>query len=101
MQNAGGAVHGEFEIGDAARAEKELHAARLVDRAVTQQPQVALENVSIFTKDFVEVRRSGFFFAFKKDFEVDAEGHVGGVQRVKRGKQCLDGSLVVAGGARI
>src|SRR5262249_19180627 len=101
MQDARGTVDGEFKISDAASAKEDLHAPSLVDGAIAQEPEVAFEHAGIFAKNFFQVGRAGFFFALKEDLEVDAQGNVGGFQRVNGGEQSLDRRLVVAGGAGV
>src|SRR5260370_29625003 len=101
MQHARGTIDGHLTVGDAAGAEVNLHAPRLVNWAIAQQPQVAVEQLGVLAQDGLQMRRERFLFTFKEDFQMDADWQFGRAQSVQRGEQRLDGRFVVTGGAGI
>ena len=98
VQRTRGAEEGHLEVGDAARAEVDLHAPGLVHRAVAQEPGVPGDLVAIVPQEALEVRRARLLLAFQEERDVHRRGAPEGAQRVERGEQAHDGSLVVRGG---
>src|SRR5689334_1963075 len=101
MQNASRPIYGQLQISHAAGAKIKLRTSCLIDWTVTQYPDIALQQVIILSKYLRQMRRAGFFLAFKKYLQVYADRDLRRLQRVNRSEQRLDGSFVVACRARI
>ena len=59
--------------------------AALIDRAVADEHDVAVDEVTIGGEYLFEVRRAGFFFTFPDETNVGLEGDFGCAQGVERG----------------
>ena len=96
VERARRTVDGHLDVGDAARAEVELHVAALVHRAVAQQPAVGVELTIVIFDIALEVRRARFLFALEHEPQIDGRLRLDRVQRVERGEHGDDRRLVVA-----
>ncbi len=83
VQHARRTINRHFKVGNAAGAEVNLHAPRLVDGAVAQQPYVAFQQLRVLEHDGLQMRRAGFLLAFKKHFQVDCGRYLGRTQSVE------------------
>ena len=77
----------------------QLPLAALVHRSVAEQPQVGAEDCAVLAQHFPQMGRTGLFFSFKKQFQVDRQRNARLIHCIQRGKQGNDRSLVVASGA--
>ena len=96
VQRANRAIDGHLNVGDATRAKVNLHAARLVHRAIADQPAIAREQIAITLDGGRQMRRASLFFAFKKQFQTYGRLGASGFQCVKGDQQRLNGSLIIA-----
>jgi hypothetical protein len=91
-----GTVRRHLQPDDAARPEKDLHAAALVDRAVTHEPQIAAQQIGMRLENVPQVRRSGLLLPLEKKLEVHRKWNLCTAQGIDGGEQRHDGRLVVA-----
>jgi hypothetical protein len=61
VHGTSGAVHGQFKIGFASVAEKNLHTPRWRQWPVTQQPDVGLQRIWVLAQTFCQMGRTGLF----------------------------------------
>ena len=62
VEGAVGAVDGDLEVGVAACAEDEVLAAGLIDGAIADEPDVAVDEVAVGHEDLFEMGGAGLFF---------------------------------------
>ena len=96
-----GAVDGDGDVRVSARAEDDGLSAALVDGAIADDEDVAVDEVAMGGEDLLEVERAGLFFAFPEEADVGVEGDAGGFEGVKGGELGEDGGFVVSGTARV
>ena len=65
------AIDGDLYVLIAAHAKHNLLATGLMHWAITNDPGIAFQELLVQIDDLAEVRRTGFFFAFKNKLEVD------------------------------
>ncbi len=101
VEGAVGAVDGDLEVGVAACAEDEGLAAGLVDGAIADEPDVAVDEVAVGHEDLFEVGGAGFFFALPDEADVGLEWDVRGLESAEGGELGEDGGFVVTGSAGV
>src|SRR5262245_2007687 len=89
-------VERELDARDAADAEHDLLAPRLMNRPVAEEPGVCPKERSVTLEVRLEVPRPGFLFALEEEFEIDRRCHARGPERVDGGEHCDDRGFVVA-----
>ena len=72
-----------------------------MDGTVAHQPQIGRKQILVRRQDLFQVRRSGFFLAFKGKFDVGLHFETGCPNGIQSGQDGDDGSFVVARGARV
>jgi hypothetical protein len=101
VQRARRAVRRELEPGHPAHAEHHLLPARLVHRAVGEEPGVGGEQRAVALQQRAQVRRPGLLLALEKELDVHRRPRAGRAHRVEGGQRGDDGRLVVAGAAGV
>src|SRR5262249_6963195 len=101
VQRLGGAVERQLDVGDAARAEEDLHLPRLVNGAVAEEPEIGLQEVRVLPEHVPEVRRADLLLAFAEELQVDGQRDTGGLEGVEGREDADDRRLVVARGAGV
>ena len=96
-----GPVEGDGDMGVAARAEDDGLRAGLVDGAVADEEDVAVDEVGVGGENLLEVGGAGFFFSFPHKADVGVEGDVGGAESINDGELGEDGGFIVAGAAGV
>lgn len=101
VETVAGAVDGDFQMGVATRAEDNRLGAALIDRAIADQPHIAVDEVAMLIEDLFEMRGSGFLFPFPDETDVGAERNVRSAEGIEGGELGEDGGLIIAGRASI
>jgi hypothetical protein len=70
VQTAIGAVDGDFDMRISARTEDECLLSALIDRAIADQPNVSLNQVTMSAENLFQMRRTGLFFALPREADV-------------------------------
>ena len=92
---------GDGEMRVAARAEDDGLRAGLVDGAIADEEDVAVDGVGVGLENLFEVWGAGFLFSFPNETDVGVEGEMGGAEGIEGGELGEDGGFVVTGGAGV
>ena len=94
-------VRRDLDVGNAPRAEEELHLPALMHRTVAKHPGIGGEIGRVLLEIRRQMRRSRLFFALEDELHVDGRRALARLQAIDRGEHGDDRSLVVARGARV
>ena len=78
-------VDRNFEVGDSARAKHNLLAATLMNRTITDEPDVGAQQIFLSVRISCEMRRACFLLAFEHKLNIRTQRDIRGVQRIESG----------------
>jgi hypothetical protein len=96
VQTVVGAVDGDLQVSVAACAEDERLTAGLIDGAIADEPDIAVDEVAVGHEDLFEVSGAGFFFSLPYEADIGLKWNIRGLERTEGGELSEDGGFVVA-----